>query len=112
MVSLSKGGVARNFLAHRLVAQAFIPNPLGLETVDHIDNDPANNLANNLQWMTRKANQNKDQIGEKHPHSKLTTEQVRAIRKDTRSTAQIGAEYGVSRQTVRDILAGRTWIGV
>ena len=97
---------------HRLVALAFIPNPLELETVDHIDNDPANNHVSNLQWMTRKDNQNKNQIGEGHPHSKLTVEQVRAIKKDTRPTAAIGAAYGVARQTVRDILAGRTWIAV
>jgi hypothetical protein len=97
---------------HRLVAKAFIPNPLGLETVDHIDKDPTNNHVSNLQWMTRKDNQNKDQIGEGHPHSKLTVKQVRAIKQDTRSTAMIGATYGVSRQTIRDILAGRTWIGV
>ena len=41
---------------HRLVAIAFIPNPDGLETVDHGDEDKLNNKVSNLSWMTRKNN--------------------------------------------------------
>lgn len=39
-------------LIHRLVAEAFIPNPKGYETVDHIDGDTANNKATNLRWAS------------------------------------------------------------
>lgn len=38
-VLLSRNGTASNHYVHRLVAQAFIPNPNNLELVDHIDND-------------------------------------------------------------------------
>ena len=38
---------------HRLVAMAFIPNPDGLETVNHKDGDKSNNAVSNLEWMTR-----------------------------------------------------------
>ena len=41
---------------HRLVAEAFIPNPLGLSDVDHKDDDPNNNKLSNLQWMSHGAN--------------------------------------------------------
>lgn len=38
--------------AHRLVAEAFIPNPDGKPTVDHIDGDRQNNDVSNLRWAT------------------------------------------------------------
>lgn len=54
LVGLSKPDKTRfNALVHRLVAQAFIPNPNNLPEVDHIDNNPQNNNVNNLQWVTR-----------------------------------------------------------
>ena len=49
---LDENGNYKNFRVHRLVAQAFIPNPLGLETVNHKDEDKANNDVSNLEWMT------------------------------------------------------------
>lgn len=41
---------------HTLVAEAYIPNPDNLETVDHIDGDKDHNYIGNLQWMTREDN--------------------------------------------------------
>ena len=45
-------------LVHRLVAEAFIPNPLGLRDVDHIDGDRTNNNLTNLRWVSHKENCN------------------------------------------------------
>jgi hypothetical protein len=43
---------------HKLVAEAFIPNPNNYPQADHIDCDKLNNRADNLQWCTRKENLN------------------------------------------------------
>ena len=40
----------RNFVIHQLLAMAFIPNPDGFPTVDHIDRNKLNNSIGNLRW--------------------------------------------------------------
>ena len=58
MVDLYKNGKARKGVVHRLVAQAFIPNPENKPEIDHIDTDRQNNKVSNLIWCTRKENCN------------------------------------------------------
>lgn len=55
-IILTKNHTTRNFMVHRLVAEAFIPNPKHLETVNHKDENPFNNNVNNLEWMTNREN--------------------------------------------------------
>lgn len=56
IVRLTKNGKAKTYSVHRLVAQAFVPNPLGLSFVNHRDEDKTNNCASNLEWCTRSYN--------------------------------------------------------
>ena len=39
-------------LIHRIVADAFIPNPDNKPYIDHIDGNPRNNNVENLRWVT------------------------------------------------------------
>lgn len=57
-INLCKQGVVSNKRIHRLVAQAFIPNPENKSDINHIDEDKTNNTVTNLEWTTRKENLN------------------------------------------------------
>ena len=57
-VYLYKNGIRNGFKVHRLVAQAFIPNPDNLPQVNHKDEDKTNNSVENLEWCDHKYNVN------------------------------------------------------
>lgn len=52
-VVLCKDGKTETFSLHRLVAESFVENSLGLPEVDHKDRNKTNNQASNLRWATR-----------------------------------------------------------
>lgn len=51
-------GVRKNWLVHRLVAIAFMPNPYGLPDVNHKDESRTNNCVDNLEWCDANYNNN------------------------------------------------------
>lgn len=74
-VQLYKEGKSSTILVHKLVAKAFVPNPLAKPEVNHIDANRANNKAENLEWVTHKENlQYAVKIGNRKPPRKSTIE--------------------------------------
>ena len=57
-VSLYKDGTQKNYNIHRLVAEAYLPNPNNLPQVNHKDENKTHNYINNLEWYDSTYNNN------------------------------------------------------
>lgn len=83
---ICSNGKRRRCLAHRLVAELFIPNPENKPQVNHDDGNKFNNFVGNLIWSTQSENERHavatglKNSGEDNYLATLTNEQVRWIR--------------------------------
>ena len=77
MVNLTKNGKQKQFKVHRLVAEAFIPNPEGKPCIDHINTIRNDNRVSNLRWVTQKENCNNELSKKKYSenHRKWNSEE-------------------------------------
>jgi len=116
-------GDRKGYKVHRLVAEAFIPNPKGLKEVNHKNGVKTDNRVENLEWVTRKRNLEharengwipKVPTGAEHHSSKLTWEQAEAIRAEyqLRHTPhrKLCLRYGVSFMTVGQIIRNKSYV--
>lgn len=55
---VNKDGIRKNLLVHRVIAEAFLPNPDNLPEINHKDENKLNNAIDNLEWCTRDYNIN------------------------------------------------------
>jgi hypothetical protein len=110
----------KNTLIHRLVAEAFIPNPRNYPYINHKDGDKANNNVNNLEWCNNSMNQlhafanGLQKGGCDHNNSKLKYEDVLFIKKNHTKFKQIELAnmFNISRKAIYQILKGITYKNV
>lgn len=108
---------------HRIVAEAFIPNPEQKDTVNHIDGDKTNNNVDNLEWATRREQLTHayahalrvSHKGSENCNSKLSQDDVMFIRtytvkrSRTHGIPSMAKKFGVSYETIYNVLSGKTY---
>lgn len=111
-VSFYKKGKKYNKQVHRLVAEAFIPNPENKPTVNHCDEKgtKTDNRVSNLKWATMSDQMNhvhnnnlSSNIGETHVNAKIKKADIKDIvnrRKNGDTLKDIARFYGVTRQAI------------
>ena len=93
IVQLSLSGSKRNHRIHRLVAEAFIPNPENLPEVDHINGDRQDNRVENLRWVTGSANTRNREV------CKQATSKYNGVRLNEQSGKYLASVW-MNRKTV------------
>lgn len=105
-VSLGRGN---KFFVHRLVAEAFIPNPNNYNEIDHIDCNALNNHVENLRWVTHQENMQNEKTQE---NVKNNTGYLVEIENIETGEITYGYEdtikkYNISKSTLNNHLKGR-----
>jgi len=75
-LAIAKDGIQRKHLVHRLVADAFIENPLNKEQVNHINGIKSDNRVENLEWVTNYENFSHSVLMGKQKHIKDYTKYI------------------------------------
>ena len=120
-VDLFKNGKCKKSKLHRLVAEAFIPNPDDKKGVDHIFNNKFDNYFENLRWATQSENNQyayntgAKKSGEESYQAMLTNEQVLWIRehykvrdKEFGATA-LAEKFNVNAELIWNAAIGKTY---
>lgn len=101
----------KRFRVHRLVAKAFIDNPDNLPTVNHLDENPSNNVVENLAWCTHKEKlMYSMKYGDDNKKSKVSVKQISemvALFEQGVKQKDIGAKYGLSQSQVSRLVRGQ-----
>ena len=99
-ICLSNNKYKKYSFIHRIIAQSFIPNPMGKKQVNHIDGVKANNSIDNLEWATNSENQ-------KHAY-KNNLNRISELQKkrtsEAKSSSVIDTESNIIYSSIREAL--------
>lgn len=119
--ALRKNGISVTRNLHRIIAEAFIPNPDNKPCINHINGDKSDNTLINLEWVTHAENIQHAgatglmKFGINHHGSKLDEEKVRFIRENVTTNGgdltyeELGRMFNVSRHSLQCVVYRRTW---
>ena len=101
---------------HVLAAAEFIPNPLNLPEVNHLDGDKSNCQLNNFEWSTHADNIKhawdnkliKTPVGQRYWNRKYSDEQIMQIY-EMDSWEEIRNKFGIANSSIQRIKSGETW---
>ncbi len=122
-VLFCNGIVQKNKYIHRLVADKYLANPMGLPEVNHIDGDKTNNRVSNLEWCNKSFNSKHaydtglnnipETLGVYNGRAILNETQVLEIRSKyipkKYTIPRLSQEYGVSYGTIQAIILRKIW---
>jgi hypothetical protein len=122
-VQIKRGSKRKNLLVHRMLAEAFIPNPSGKPCINHIDGNKANFDLSNLEWVTHQENIRHaiatglmtppaSGPGDQSPAAKLNWEKVREIRASLaagRTQESLAKRFGITKGAIGFIARNETW---
>lgn len=102
----------RNYSVHRLVAEAFLPNPNNLPQVDHLNADRTDNRVENLEWVTIQENarrvvergRHKSQKGQYKKYTQADYDKVVSLVESGLSYSKAGKEVGMPFGTVTNFM--------
>lgn len=106
LVCLYKKGVAKKFLIHRLVAEAFIPKQTGKEYVNHKDENKKNNNVQNLEWCTMEYNTNYGTRNERSSKKIISIDLISGIIREYESVVST-KQYGLDPSTVIKVIKNK-----
>jgi hypothetical protein len=108
-------------LVHRLVAEAFIPNPNNYPQINHKDGNKQNNNVDNLEWCNNSVNQlhafknNLNKGNFEHHNSKLTYDEVIYIKNNYQKGVfgfgirSLANKFNVCDSTIKQIISGKSY---
>lgn len=109
----------KNVIIHRLIADLFLPNPLNLPEVDHINGNKQDNRVENLEWVSSGENQKRayntglrtKMLGETNPASVITSQQAYEIKYVHTKIGKrpLAKMYKCSAGVISSIRQGKTW---
>ena len=103
-VYLCKDGIREFKSIHRLVAQAFLPNPDNYPQVNHIDENKLNNSVDNLEWCTSQYNIDYSQS---KPVAQFSLDG--RLLNTYKSACEAARQTGINRQSISECCLGKRY---